>query len=79
MKKVISNLMLLCIVSLPALGLASSSEKAKATSEQVTGSVESTAGTVLGNDKMKSEGKTKKLKGDLRSTKEDIKDKIIGN
>lgn len=79
MKKIITSLLILGFVSFPVLSNASVSEKSKATSEQVTGSIESTAGDVLGNDKMKSEGKTKQIKGDLRETKEHVKDKLTGN
>jgi uncharacterized protein YjbJ (UPF0337 family) len=76
MKKVILLTSALCFTGLMTIGFASVSEKAKATTDQVTGSAESTVGEITGNDKMKSEGQTKKLKGDLRQTKEDIKDKI---
>jgi uncharacterized protein YjbJ (UPF0337 family) len=76
MKKIILLLSALCFTGLATTGFASVSEKAQAASDQVTGSAESTVGEITGNDEMKSEGQTKKLKGDLRQTKEDIKDKL---
>jgi len=63
-------------LGISTISFADASEKVKATSEQVSGSVESSAGELVGNEKMKSEGKAKKLKGDLRSTKEDVKDSL---
>jgi uncharacterized protein YjbJ (UPF0337 family) len=76
MRKAILLLSALCFTGLSTAGIASASEKSQAASDQITGSAESTAGDITGNDKMKSEGETKKLKGDLRQTKEDVKDKL---
>jgi uncharacterized protein YjbJ (UPF0337 family) len=75
MKKLILVILSFSMMGLATVSFASASEKAQATSDQVTGSAESAAGGLVGSDKMKAEGKSKKLKGDLRSTKEDIKDK----
>lgn len=79
MKKILMFMALSSLVCFFNISYASNSERAKANSDKLSGSVESTAGSILGNDKMKSEGQTKKLKGDLRNTKEDVKDKLSSN
>lgn len=56
-----------------------SSERAKATDEKVTGTVQETVGDATNNPELSSEGKKNQLKGDLRNTKEDIKDIVKGN
>ena len=47
--------------------------------EQVTGQVKETAGKVVGNDRLETEGKAERLKGKVQAgygdAKEDVKDK----
>ncbi|MEU7106260.1 CsbD family protein [Streptomyces stramineus] len=52
----------------------SASEKAKAKTEQVKGTVKKQAGRTVGNDSKAAEGQGEKSKGDLRSAKEKAKD-----
>lgn len=57
----------------------SKDERAKSSGERIKGTVQETVGSLSGDDELKSEGKKNKLKGDARSTKEDIKDSLGGN
>jgi uncharacterized protein YjbJ (UPF0337 family) len=75
MKKIALALGLASLVGLTSSVFASTSEKTTAAGEQIVGSAQSTVGDITGNKKMQAKGTTKKLKGDLRSTKESIKDK----
>lgn len=72
-KKII--LALMCAIFVVACNQ-NGSERQKAAGEKLTGSVQETAGNITGNKDLESEGNKNKLKGDLRSTKEDIKDTI---
>ena len=55
------------------------SERQKATEEKVTGNVQETVGQLTNDKDLSSEGEKNKLKGDLRNTKEDVKDMVKGN
>lgn len=57
----------------------SNPERQKADAEKSIGTVQETVGDMTNNDEMKSEGEKNKLKGDLRNTKEDVKDYITNN
>jgi len=51
-----------------------SNERSKAMTEKLKGNVQETVGNITNDDEVKQEAKKNKLKGDLRSTKEDMKD-----
>jgi uncharacterized protein YjbJ (UPF0337 family) len=52
----------------------SATDKAKNTAEKVKGKAKETAGQVSGNDKLRAEGKTDQMKGDLKQAGEKVKD-----
>lgn len=55
------------------------SERQKATEEKVAGNVQETVGQATNDKDLTAEGEKNKLKGDLRDTKEDVKDMVKGN
>ena len=56
-----------------------SSERQKAAGEKLKGSTQETVGKLTDDSELKNAGKANRTKGDLRSTKEDIKDVITGD
>jgi uncharacterized protein YjbJ (UPF0337 family) len=55
-----------------------SSERNKASAEKLKGNVQEVIGNVTNDQELNNEANKNKLKGDLRSTKEDVKDVITG-
>lgn len=55
-----------------------SSERNKAAADKLKGNVQETMGNITNDKELTNEGNINKIKGDLRSTKEDIKDVIKG-
>ena len=52
----------------------STTDKAKNTAQRAKGKVKEAAGTVTGNDKLRSKGKVDQKKGDLKQAGEKVKD-----
>ncbi|WP_353945500.1 CsbD family protein [Streptomyces sp. HUAS MG91] len=50
------------------------SEKAKAKTEQATGSAKEAVGRAVGNERLTAEGRAEQMKGDARQAKEKTKD-----
>lgn len=73
MKK-LTKIFLLSIISIFVLSACDSKERNKATEEKIKGSAQETVGNLTDDTKLKQEGQTNRTKGDLRNTKEDVKD-----
>ncbi|MBA3661976.1 MAG: CsbD family protein [Gammaproteobacteria bacterium] len=54
-------------------------ERQKATGEKVKGTTQAALGNMTNDSELKADGKGNRIKGDLRSTKEDVKDIVTGN
>ncbi|WP_338703347.1 CsbD family protein [Streptomyces sp. Q6] len=52
----------------------SANEKAKAKTEQATGSAKEAVGRTVGNERLTAEGRAEQMKGDARQAKEKAKD-----
>ncbi|NEB74674.1 CsbD family protein [Streptomyces sp. SID14478] len=50
------------------------SEKAKAKTEQASGTAKEAAGRAVGNERLTAEGRAQQMKGDAREAKEKTKD-----
>jgi uncharacterized protein YjbJ (UPF0337 family) len=76
--KTILKLIPVLLLSLTLAACNQSSERNKSDMEKVTGATQETVGNAVGDEDLESKGKMNKLKGDLRSTKEDVKDVVTG-
>lgn len=78
MKK-LYKIFLLSLLPAFCISACDNSERQKAAKEKINGTVQETMGNLTDDSDKKNEGKANKTKGDLRSTKEDVKDYITGN
>lgn len=77
MKKLINLLLITALFSFGfSLTYADSSERLKATGENITGTTEDTVGAATGDTKMQVKGKLNKAKSKMRHKKEDVKDNM---
>lgn len=75
------QLIALCIAALITVSLTSAfadtSERLKAAGENIQGTAQEAAGEVTNDPELKAKGQLNKAKGNLRNTKEDVKDKVL--
>ena len=69
---------LIAIIFTTLISACELSERGKAAVDKSKGNIQETIGNATNDSSLKNEGKQNKLKSDLRSTKEDVKDIITG-
>lgn len=78
MKKLTSLVALTLVSGLAVTACSFNSERQKAAAEKIQGNTQEAVGNVTGNKELQAKGKANRTKGNLRSTKEDIKDTVTG-
>ena len=71
--------LLIAVMLTSVLSACELSERGKSAVEKSKGNAQEAVGDATNDSSLKSEGKQNKLKGDLRSAKEDVKDMITGD